>query len=348
MSLLKLHASKEVINQIISGEIQMPNYANIIKKEKIEINAYVETLEDLDNSMKDPNEPLNILFRMDQVEEKLPRYRLNSEYENNDWSCRSLSIGNKFKSINPIQINITASNEKDIILSGRFKKNFLNECNVEGNWSSIFTKFESLESSKSSKYLLPKSNSLVINDNYLFNNSTKTGENLGILNLVSLLDAILPSNSTEEYHILVITSDCKWSPEFAQKNFDFIFNELKVKFEYPIFFELVIWARSNSTRHKRMLISNYYTSIVDRGFDIFNLQNDVIGPNDIVVESIFHDALEPGDSPYETSNIYLQLFSSAYKSAKDFCRNGQPTVGRIYLCNDEKMLKVNRLLEGKV
>jgi hypothetical protein len=65
------------------------------------------------------------------------------------------------------------------------------------------------------------------------------------------------------------------------------------------------------------------------------------------VESIFHDALEPGDSPYETSNIYLQLFSSAYKSAKDYCRKQQPTVGGIYLCNDEKMVKVNRLLEGK-
>jgi hypothetical protein len=345
MAILKLHGSKEEINNIILGEIPMPNYNSILKKEKIQVFAYVESTIDLNNALNDPNEPLNIRFRMDQVEEKIPNYKIISEFDAMERSCRSLSIGEGFKSNNPIQINITTSNEKDIVLSGRYKKNFMNECHIEGNWNSIFTKFENLESSK---YLLPKSNTLVINDNYLFNNSTKTGENLGILNLVSLLDAILPSNSIEEYHILVITSDCKWSPEFARKNFDYILNELKVKFEYPIFFELVIWEKPNSTRHKRMLISNYYTSIVDRGFGIFNLQNDVVGPNDIVVESIFHDALEPGDSPYETSNIYLQLFSSAYKSAKDYCRKQKPTVGRIYLCNCEKMDKVNRLLEGKL
>ncbi len=339
MSILHLHGSKDDINRIISGEVQMPNFATIITKEKIKVNAYVETNEDIVRSINNPDEPLNIIFQNDPVDVKLPNYKLINDFDSNDINCRSVTIGKKFYNNNPVNVNIEASNQDDDIFSGRFEKNFAKHSQIDENWNSIFTRFETL---KFSKFYLPKSNALVVNDSYIFDR-IESGKNLGLLNLVNLFNTILPENSSEEFHILIITAVCKWDPLTAQKNFDFILKELKAKFNYPIFLELVIWENSKSDNHKRILVSNYYTITADYGLNFFNFQNKVVGTNDITVKNIFHDVAQPGDSPYEQSIFRLQTLHKTYKSAKEWCSKSSPMLGRMYLSNGVNKVNLNRL-----
>jgi hypothetical protein len=338
MSILQFHGSKDEINRIISGELQMPNFSRIILKEKIKVNAYVQTDEDMDRSINNPDEPLNIIFRNDPLDIKLPNYKLFNDFDAEDNSSRSVTLGDKFKSNNPVQLHIEPSIDNDDIFSGRYEKHFAKHSLINSNWSSIFTRSETL---KSSKFFLPISNALVINDSYIFER-IESGKNLGLLNLVNLFSEILPNDSFEEFHILIITAVCKWNPLTAQKNFDSILDELQAKFKYPIFLELVIWESSKTDNHKRLLISNYYTFSADYGFNIFNIQNKVVGTNDITVKNIFHDVNQPGDSPYEQSNFRLQSLYKTYKSAKDWKINSAQVMGRIYISND-KMEKINRL-----
>ena len=339
MSTLHLHGSKDDINRIISGEVQMPNFATIITKEKIKVNAYVETDEDIERSINNPDEPLNIVFRNDPIDVKLPNFKLFNDFDAQDNTSRSVTFGEKFKSKNPVQLNIEASIENDDVFSGRYEKHFAKQSLVNRNWSSIFTRSENL---KSSKFFLPKSNALVINDSYIFER-IESGKNLGLLNLVNLLSEILPNDSSEEYHILIITAVCKWNLLTAQKNFDSILDELQAKFKYPIFLELVIWESSKTDNHKRLLISNYYTFSADYGFNIFNFQNKVVGTNDITVKNIFHDVNQPGDSPYEQSNFRLQSLYKTYVSAKEWCSKSSLMLGRMYFSNDVNKNKFNRL-----
>jgi hypothetical protein len=339
MSTLYLHGSKDDINRIISGEVRMPNFATIIAKENIKVNAYVENDEDLLRAINNPLEPLNILFQNNPVGVRNPNYKLIKYFDSNDINCRSVTIGKKFYYNNPVNVNVEVSIQDDDVFSGRFEKNFAKHSQIDENWNFIFTKIETL---KSSKFYLPKSNALIVNDSYIFDR-IESGKNLGLFNLVNLFNTILPENSSEEFHILIITAVCKWDPLTAQKNYDFMLKELKTKFNYPIFLELVIWENSKSDNHKRLLISNYYTLSADYGFNIFNFQNKVVGTNDISVKNIFHDVNQPGDSPYEQSNFRLKSLFKTYKSAKEWCINVGPQFGKIYLSNSKEILKTNRL-----
>lgn len=342
MSVLKYYGARGDINQIISGEIDMPLTAAILKKEKVELHVLLNETDDLSKILSNPEEPVNIRFMMDQVEIKIPVYSFIQENKKLSLSSRCVIIGESLSYSNPISINLALTPEGDKLLTGRFEKNFIKNKQISNNWDSIFTHNE-IESHF--KFLIPKSNAIILNDSYLFSNPERK-ENLGIRNLKQSLKVLLPEQSTEEFHITIITANCNWSPDIAKGKFNELYDYLKNGFNYPIFLELVIWNPSKSTNHKRMLVSNYYTVSTDYGFDIFNSENKVNGNNDIVAKRIFHDVNQPGESPYHQSNLRIGLMQKSYNEAKNFCRNLKPVTGSIYLNSSGDFDKMNRLFIG--
>lgn len=339
MSVLKFYGSRSDINQIISGGIDMPLTAAILKKEKVELHVLLNDTDDLSKINSNPEEPVNIRFMMDQVEIKIPNYFFLEENKKLPLSSRCVIIGENLINSNPIALNMALTTDDDKLLTGRFEKNFIKNNHFSDNWDSIFTHKE-IESQD--KFLVPKSNSIILNDSYLFIKPERN-QNLGIRNLKQSLKVLLPEQSTEEFHITIITADCKWSPVIASEKFNELYDYLKNGFNYPIFLELVIWNPSKATNHKRILVSNYYTLSTDYGFDIFNSENKVNGNNDIVAKRIFHDVNQPGESPYHQSNLRIGLMRKSYNEAKNFCRNFKQETGSIYLNSSGDFDKMNRL-----
>jgi hypothetical protein len=342
MSVLKFYGSRSDINQIISGEIDMPLTAAILKKEKVELHVLLNEKDDLSKILSNSEEPVNIRFMMDQVEIKIPIYSFIQENIKLPLSSRCVIIGECLSYSNPISMNLKLTNHDDKLLTGRFEKNFIKNNHFSNTWDSIFTQKE-IESHV--KFLIPKSNAIILNDSYLFSKQERN-QNLGIRNLKQSLKVLLPEQSNEEFHITIITADCKWSPVIASEKFNELYDYLKNGFNYPIFLELVIWGESKSTNHKRILVSNYYTVTTDYGFDIFNSENKAHGNNDIVAKRIFHDVNQPGESPYLQSNLRIGLMLNSYKSAKNFCRNFRQGMGCIYLNSSSDFDKMNRLFIG--
>lgn len=329
MSVLKFVGARSDINRIISGEIDMPLTAAILKKELVEVHAIINDKDDLKQILKDAEEPLNIKFMMDPNEINKPIYSTKIDEYSKFFKTRSIILGENSKLESSISLNYSLTRKGELELSGRFEKNFKKNETITENWMSIFAQNQ-IESN--SKFLIPKSNSIVLNDSYLF---SKSGGNPGFFNLTQLFKAIMPKASSEEFQITIITADCDWSPTVASGKFDKLLAFLNAEFEYSIFLELVIWGRSKSENHKRILVSNYYSVIADCGFDLFNTENKTSNTNDVVVKRIFHDVNQPGDSPYHQSNFRLDLMRKTYNAAKDFCRNTHPLTGCIYLNNGD-------------
>ena len=340
MAVLNIHGLRNDINSLISHEIKMPNMTTILIKEKVKVHAYTTTDEEIAIIKTDPNEPLNKRFQMDPVDQKKPIFLTLENLHESDDSPRCLILNSGIKSSNKVSLNIPFSTEFDYELSGCYEKNFNQNNSYTGNWRTMFTHNIN---EKDQKFLLPQSNSLILNDSFLFNRVIR-GSNMGYHNLINCLKVLLPKECSDEFHILIITALNNWSPSAAKKNFEQILTSIEQDFKYPILFELVIWEPSRSLNHKRILVSNYYIATADYGFDIFNLEDKAIGNNDIIVRRIFHDVKQPGDSPYEQSELRLELLKKTYKSAKEYSRNAPLSQGRIYLSNSEKHEKINRLL----
>jgi len=341
MPILDFYGLKKDINKVISEDIRLPNIAAILKKEKIKVCAYVDNQEEEAIAQANPEEPLNIRFRMDPTEQKRPTFMKKNLNESIFNSFRCLEIGSQIVNLNGIQLNLGLTLEYDEILYGCFEKNFKKNKQYPGGWSSLFTHNEK---EQDKKFWMPKSNSIVINDNYIFNQISRKRNNLGLLNLTKIFEVIMPETSSDEFHITIITSAANWMPDDAKRNFESISSALENKFKYPIFIELVIWGRSLTENHKRMLISNYFIATTDKGFDLFNEDNSAYDTNDILIRRIFHDVRQPGESPYQQSLVRLELLSKIYNEAKAYCLRVTQTKGMIYLSNNIDKNKSNRLL----
>jgi hypothetical protein len=336
MSLLKFVGNRDDINKIILGGVDLPLTSSILKKELIKVSAIVNDTDDLDQILNNPEEPLNILYRMHPINGLNPQYIKDERINEIQINTRGVILGEQINVKGKITLNYDCSRHGELELSGRFERNFKKNDVVENAWSSIFT--HNLDD-RNVKFLVPKSNSIILNDSYLFG---KTNEKLGMFNVKRLLRAIMPDECLDEFQITIITADCHWSPNFAEQKFNELLDFLNSEFNYSVFLELVIWGASKSINHKRMLISNYYTVVADCGFGLFNEKNMTTNTNDVVVKRIFHDADQPGDSPYQQSNFRLELMRKTYYAAKEFCRNTSPSVGCIFL-NSGDFEKRNRL-----
>ena len=102
-------------------------------------------------------------------------------------------------------------------------------------------------------------NSLIIIDDYLFNNSHNKRGNLiywGEENLINLLNSVLPYNLKVNFHILIVTQNSKnrsiqWHNNFIDR-FETKINELR---DYKIRVGLII--HNSEDFHHRCIITNY-------------------------------------------------------------------------------------------
>jgi len=336
MSLLKFVGKRDDINRIILGGVDLPVTSSILKKELIQVSAIVNEIDDLDQITNNPEEPLNILFRMHPINGVNPQYIKDEHVNEIEINARGVVLGDHANVKGKISLNYDCSRHGELELSGRFERSFKRNDVVEKAWSSIFT--HNLDD-RNVMFLVPKSNSIILNDSYLF---SKVNGKLGMFNVKQLLRAIMPDESLDEFQITIITAVCDWSPKVAEQKLNELLDFIKSEFGYSVFFELVIWGASKSNNHKRILISNYYTVVADCGFDLFNEKNMITNTNDVAVKRIFHDVNQPGDSPYCQSNFRLELMRKTFNEAKEFCRNTNPEIGCIYLNNGD-FEKRNRL-----
>ena len=336
MAILDFHAKRDEINQILLSEISMPNFKSILN-DQVRVFAHSIDNKAIEKIKSDPDEPLNIRLRMDPIDIKIPVYiSENCETQINN-PIRMFQFSDETSENDSNGIKAKFSIENDALLSGRFEFTFIKK--NDGNWNSLFTHNEK---EANSKFLVPKSNSIIINDNYLFNNISKTKNNLGILNVEKLLLAIMPVDCQIEFQISIFTSEAKWDLNSSKKHFNYLLNRLKQTFNYPIFLELIIW--DSGENHKRMLISNYFIATADKGFDIFDENDKVNDTNDILIRRLFHDVRQPGESPYLQSLKRLNLLRKTYNDARMYCSNAQQMKGKIYLSSDTESNTKNRLL----
>jgi hypothetical protein len=339
MSVVKYFASKTDINRIISKKISMPVTDSILKKEKVEVYAIIDENDDLNKIIEDLEEPLNVRFMMDPVESKKPFYTTLEKANHIRSAERKVILGDFPTLESECSLKYLPTQESEKILMGKFEKSIKKNDVIHDNWLSFVTH---IDKDQETKFLLPNSNAIIINDSYLFN-KTDVKDSLGLINLKNILKNILPKNSKEEFHITIITSDCKWIPSSAREKINELDEFLKNEFNYSFFIELIIWGQSKSDNHKRILISNFYSIVTDYGFDIFNSSNRVVGTNDIVIKRIFHDVDQPGESAYGQSNFRLEILRKTYNDAKNYCRKITSSVGKIYLNNLDDFEKENRL-----
>ncbi|MDM1063956.1 hypothetical protein HXZ62_15515 [Empedobacter falsenii] len=151
------------------------------------------------------------------------------------------------------------------------------------------------------------SNSLVINDSYIFDeyeNKTK----IGTMNIVNMLDSILPKELDVSYHILINTTNPKNKPNTFYDSFiQFLIHKIESIRMYKIKIEIVIG--KGKDLHKRKLITNFLSITTDKGFKIFDVNDlsKVIGKNDVTIETMFtrNDQFQ-GDSQYDEMKILLE------------------------------------------
>ena len=191
---------------------------------------------------------------------------------------------------------------------------------------------------------LPPSNCAVISDDFLLNNTEKDSI-VGIPNLKSIFNAILPTNLKVPFHILVLTND----GTKTQKQCEQIAGQLKTTFtslrSYPIIFEIVF----TSALHKRKLFTNYLSVTCDRGFAMFKVSDlkTVRKGNDFRSEMLFTRLIpEQGDSVLKSDNLLLKEIQNRCNEVKASIKvNGQTTNYRIMGdCKTDKSIN-NRLIQ---
>jgi len=126
------------------------------------------------------------------------------------------------------------------------------------------------------------SNSLIINDRNLFSNEynaatfrgDKDFKNVGVVNVIDILESILPDKLDLEYHVLILTEQNTDSQKQKRLNKAIIevTNQIKELRDYSIIVEFIIYHASTkffSHTHNRRLITNCHFGKVEHGFDLF-------------------------------------------------------------------------------
>ena len=161
--------------------------------------------------------------------------------------------------------------------------------------------------------VFPPSNSLIISDNHLFDN-IHNKNNVGLYNVLNLLDVVLPSQLSVDYHLFLISSAPKVSTQKADELVKSINDYILSKnLGYQVFLKVVF---ANAI-HKRIIISNYYIIVCDKGFKLFYPNKSTIfDDNDIAINSIFEDTEFRGESNLQISNRRIKNIKKIYDEVK--------------------------------
>lgn len=178
----------------------------------------------------------------------------------------------------------------DNLFNFKFKRGFDKGEKISGNdngWKNLLNDF-----------VFPPSNAMIISDDHLFDNE-KWGKNVGLCNILDFIGIALPKHLDVPYHLLLMCSAPPKSQEKADEMISSINEYIQNK---SLDYQVNLYVVFSNAIHKRIIISNYYILVCDKGFKIFNPNSNIIyDDNDINISPIFEDLEFRGESNLEMS-----------------------------------------------
>ena len=320
-----IYSDKDIFENIISSPVAYPNWNKIINNHSIvclDINK-----DDLDDEKINPDSSLFIFLQSnasDIVIIPLDNY-FQTIYTNPETVIENPSAAyflklpevdaKKLQEETGVIINCI-DNINDDILSKGVNLDWFSDDEINDNWRNILHPFNNYPS-----------NSLIINDRNLFTNEEKvlgTNQNIGIDNLIRILDNLLPQNLKIDYHIL-IQSEQNADPK-NKANCDMVANDLNIKIRNlrKYNFEIEILFYFSGTKyfkhtHNRRIFSNYNYGKSDHNIASFKIRDANKTRNDDSFNLVcFFNKID--STPY-TANILNahQKLTSIYKELVTDC-----------------------------
>lgn len=169
------------------------------------------------------------------------------------------------------------------------------------------------------------SNVLIFSDDYLFVNE-KHGVNLGVRNLKSIIQNMLPKQLNVEFQILVVSPIPKNNRTKAQSISD---EMTKFVHDLPLPYSCKITFVFTNAIHTRKALSNYYVMTCDKGFCVYldSPRNQVHDTNFVDITSNFHSAADSaGTNGYDDTTMCLNDLKKYCKEAQEQALAGITTV----------------------
>lgn len=191
---------------------------------------------------------------------------------------------------------------------------------------------------------LPPFNSLVISDQYLFEN--ENGQR-GEQNIIQFIEAILPSELEVDFHLMIVAPENSTMDTISCAN---LTGRIKtaitnLKLDYNVCFEMVY----SATGHKRIASSNTFNIVMDRGFATFNTADmkTILADNDISIKGLFiRSGDNQGDTELDKCITNTKRLAKICSSTKEYISNRKEDKNKRIFgdCNKDKSIN-NRLIK---
>jgi hypothetical protein len=353
--MITVYADRDVFETIILFEKDYPFWNKILlNHSQVVLNieqAYIINDDSIDS-------PINMYRQLSGMEpiDDLSSFNLIASQDPDDLEDKLAFFSRNPRSVYLLNLPIK---ETEVLekFSGVFVKNFqeildnelkgeffrsLNENDlVENNWSGMLQNVH-----------LRINNSLVLNDPYLFINNGQNDSS--ILNILNLLDFVIPQNLNIDYHVTIFSSDhpnIQYDPisearckQIAEK----LIRGIKgLRADIKILVDIVL----TKTVHDRYLFLNYSNLQTEKGFCLFapNKNGRVLERMWVRYERAFQRT-EPseGDTPFEYSRRELLGLFNKQLGVMQYLRNLPQTVHRRMfgdLTTSNDLVPCNRLLK---
>lgn len=346
---ITIYLTKDSFEEIVLFEDHYPNLNCIFRKCATFVLDMTE--DELDTSLEDIESDFAMFCNSNNIKTIAKKSVLQNMLDNKEEltkNCRSLYIVDvDEQTAKEIQdehgiIVFSKENINDNIFNQshwrhQFIKNTRTSNDIISEWSDVLKDLVWLPT-----------NSLVLTDNYLFNELSVSFEDR-VENIKGLLSAVLPYNLKVDFHILIAT---RHPTNCNEQKINCAIGKIKAfllqQRTYPIKIEYIFY----ETIHQRKIMTNYNIMVGDKGF--INLKSrtsrtcEVVGDNTTSSCSVFQNIKDStGDTEYMIATNDLK---SIYKKAQevkimhdnkvdDICKR---IIGD---CNTDKSLK-NRLLRS--
>ena len=215
----------------------------------------------------------------------------------------------------------------------RIDEDFQCQGGIQDNWMRVLRGLK----------MLP-SNSLVVSDAYMFNTAHTTIDDC-VKNVQGVLDAILPLEFEDTYHLLFFTGEVSVDNNLINKAIGDIKAFVRAKRGYDVIIEYVFY----KSLHQRKIISNYNVVVFDKGIVTFRSCGKnvgLVGTNVILGSTVHENASNSvGHSVYDIATKDLKDLASWHQECKKICNSGiEDKNKRILGTNNKDRTLNNRIL----
>ncbi|MBN8641609.1 MAG: hypothetical protein J0L86_07355 [Flavobacteriales bacterium] len=275
-----IYSDKDIFENIISNPNNYPNWNKIIKDHSnicLNINQV-----DLDAEKADPETYIFLFLQanarnIDVIPLENYFQTIYNDFEiiiENPTSAYFLNIpeidAKNLQDQTGLIINCKENIDDDILIKG-VNLDWLADDLINNNWTEILSSFNNFPS-----------NSLIINDRNLFSNEERVqglNKNIGIDNLLRILDNLIPQNLKIDYHILVQSEQNSNinNKQKCDQIATILNNEIRNLRPYNFIIEIVFFNRGTMyfpSTHNRKIVSNYKIGKVEYSFAAFKIKEN--------------------------------------------------------------------------